>query len=113
MEHRREVMMEPMRTSPMQSSQRQKSHEYSSTISPYKMDRTVKIKTTSSVATQTQDHLGEISELVYIDSFQDPSYMVTFDSFQDHLSGLDGKSSEIDSFQDHSEEEFRKLIQFD
>ena len=84
MEHRRrEFMMEPMRMSPMQPRQRQKSHKYSSTTSPYNMDRTAKIKATSSVATQTdsfQDHLGEISELVHIDSFQDPSYSST-DSF--------------------------------
>ena len=99
MEHRRrEFTMEPRRTSPMQPRQRQKSHKYSSTTSPYNMDRTARIKATSSVATQTdsfQDPSEEFSELVYINSFQDPSYMVTFDSFQDHLRGLDGKSSKL------------------
>ena len=68
------------------------------------MDRTAKIKATSSVATQTdslQDHLGEISELVHNDSFQDPSYMATFDSFQDHSEKGFRKLVQIDSFQDH------------
>ena len=54
------------------------------------MDRAAKIKATSSVATKTssfQDHLGETSELVHIDS--------AADSFQDHL------------------EEFRKLVHID
>ena len=91
------------------------------------MDRTARIKATSSVATQTdsfQDHLGEIGELVHtdsfqdpsyitaaddpeefmkllhIDSFQDPSYMASFDSFQVHLKE-NWKLVQIDSFQDH------------
>ena len=60
-----------------------------------------------------QDHLGEISQLVHIDSFQDPSYMATFDSFQDHHVAYMANHqkltpfktpvnySQIDSFQDH------------
>ena len=88
-----------------------KSHEYSSITSPYNMDRTAKIKATSSIATQTdsfQDHLGETSELVHNDSFQDPSYMAAADSFQDHSEEF-RKLVHIDSFQDHLEE-FRKLV---
>ena len=82
----------------------------------------------SSVATQTdsfQDHLvGELSEIVHIDSFQDPSYpaaaddleefrklvhidsfqdpsqMMTFDFCQDHLEE-NWKLVQTDSFQDH------------
>ena len=45
---------------PMQPRQRQKTLEYSSTISPYNMDRTARIKATSNLAAQTdsfQDHL--------------------------------------------------------
>ena len=87
MEHRRgEFTMEPRRMFPMQQRQRQKSCEYSSTTSPYITDRTVGIKATSSVAIQTdsfQDPSEEFSELVHIDSLQDPPYMATFDSFQD------------------------------
>ena len=52
MEHRRgEFTMEPRRMSPTQPRQRQQSHKYSSTTSPYNMDRTAKFKATSSVAT--------------------------------------------------------------
>ena len=105
MKHRRrEFTMEPMRMSPMQPRQRQKSHKYSSTTSPYNTDRTARIKGTNSVATQTdsfQDHLGKTSKLVHIDSFQDPSYMATFDSFQDHLEEEFRKLMPIDSFQHH------------
>ena len=115
MEYRkREFMMEPMRMSPVQPRQRQKSHKYSSTISPYNMDRTARIKARSSVAKQTnsfQDHMGETSELVHIDSFQEPSYMAAADSFQDHLEEF-RKLVHIDSFQDHLEE-FRKSVQID
>ena len=61
MEHRRgEFTMEPRKMSPMQPRQRQKTLEYSSTISPYNMDRTARIKATSNLAAQTdsfQDHL--------------------------------------------------------
>ena len=88
----------------VQARQRQKSCKYSSTTSPYNMDRTSRIKATSSVATQTdsfQDHLGGISELVHIDSFQDPSHMATFDSFQDHSEEEFRKVVQIGSFQDH------------
>ena len=95
--------MEPMRTSPMQPRQRQKSCKYKSTTPLYNTDRTAKIKATSSVATQTdsfQDQLEEFSELVHIDSFQDPSYMAAADFFQD-LSEEFRKLVQIDSFQDH------------
>ena len=113
--------MEPSRMSPMQQRQRERSHKHNS-VSPYNTDRTAGIKARSSVATQTdsfQDHLGEISELVHIDSFQDPSYLaeadnseefrklVHFDSFQDP-----SQMVTFDFFQDHSEEK-RKLLQID
>ena len=76
----------------------------------------------SSVATQTdsfQDHLGEISEIMHIDSFQDPTYLaeagnseefwklVHIDSFQDP-----SQMVTFDFFQDHSEENW-KLVQID
>ena len=96
---RREFIMEPRRMSPVLPRQRQKSHKYSST-SPYNMDRTARIKATSSVATQTdsfQDHLGEISEIVHIDSFQDPSYLAAADDLEEFR-----KLVHIDSFQDPS-----------
>ena len=109
------------------------------------MDRTAKIKATSSVATQTdsfQDPLGEISELVHINPFQDPSYtvadnseglkkLVHINSFQDpsyptatdnseecrtskHIDSFQDLSqlATFDFFQDHSEEK-RNLVQID
>ena len=64
------------------------------------MDRTARIKATSSVATQTdsfQDHLGESSEIVHTDSFQDPSYLAAADDSEEFR-----KLVHIDSFQDPS-----------
>ena len=64
------------------------------------MDRTARIKAMSSVATQTdsfQDPLEEISELVHIDSFQDPSYLAAADNSEEFR-----KLVLIDSFQDPS-----------
>ena len=110
-----------------------------SSTSPYNMDRTARIKAMSSVATQTdsfQDHLGESSEIVHIDSFQDPSYlaaahdseefrklvhidsfqdpshMVIFDFFQDHLEE-NWKLVQIDSFQDHHSGLYGKSSEID
>ena len=78
------------------------------------MDRTARIKATSSVAIQTdsfQDHLGEISELVYIDSFQDPSHLAAADNSEEfkklvHIDSFQDPSqmARFDFFQDHSEE---------
>ena len=66
------------------------------------MDRTARIKATSSVATQTdsfEDHLEEeFSELVHIDSFRDPSYMAANDDLEEFR-----KLVHIDSFQDLSQ----------
>ena len=132
MEYRRgEFTMESKRMSPMQPRQRQKSCKYSST-SPYKMDRTVRIKATSSVATQTdlfQDPLeAELSEILHIDSFQDLSYLaaddnseefrklVHTDSFQDPsqmVTSQNWKSIQIDSFQDHHSGLYRNSSEID
>ena len=115
MEHRkREFTMEPRRMSPMQPRQRQRSWKYSSK-SLYSMDRTARTKATSSVATQTdsfQDPLGEISE------FQDHSQQqMTIQRNLQHSCTLTHfktlQTATFDSFQDHSEEEKRKLVQID
>ena len=52
------------------------------------MDRTARTKATNNVAIQTdsfQDHLGEIGELVQINSFKTIADMAKVDFFQDHL----------------------------
>ena len=77
----------------------------------------------SSVATQIdsfQDHLGEPSEIVDIDSFQDPSYLAAADDLEEfrklvHIDSFQDPSymATFDFFQDHSEEEKRKLVQID
>ena len=95
-----------------------KLHKYSST-SLYNTDRTAGIKAMSSVATQTnsfQDHLGEISEIVHIDSFQDPSYLAAADNSEEFRTFVDIDSFQdpsqmvtFDFFQDPSEEEKRKI----
>ena len=79
------------------------------------MDRTAGNKAMSSVATQTdsfQDHLGEFSELVHTNSFQDPSYQAAADNSEEFM-----KLVHIDSFQDPSQmatfDENWKLVQID
>ena len=66
------------------------------------MDRTAGIKATCSIATQTdffQDHLeAELSEIMHIDSFQDPSYPAATDNLEEFR-----KLVHIDSFQDPSQ----------
>ena len=63
------------------------------------MDRTARIKATSSVATQTDSFQdpseAELSEIMHIDSFQDSSYLAAADSSEEFR-----KLVHIGSFQD-------------